>query len=304
MTVFVAGGSGAIGLPLVRALAGAGYRVAAGTRSPEKVSMIRSAGAIPVVVDALDPDAVERALREAKPTHVIHQLTALPKGGPRRASDLEPTNRLREDGTRNLLRAVIAARARRIIIGSFAPIASAPGESASGPELDRAAQALQSMETQALEAAQQGDLEAIILRYGFFYGPGTASTDELIAMVRKRRLPRVRNDRGLLPFIHIDDAVSATIAALDHGASGSVFDIVDDHPTSFSDMVEELAVVSGAPRPFAVPAWLPRLVAPYMARLFTTRLPLSNAKARAALGWAPEFPSYREGLRQTIDRAA
>ena len=304
MTVLVAGGSGTIGVPLVRALVGAGHRVFATTRSPEKQALLRGLGATPVVVDALDPEALARAVAAAEPSHVIHQLTALPKAGPRRASDLEATNRLRDEGTRNLLRAAVAAGARRVIGGSFAMIGAALSAAPKDAELDPAARAVRSMESQILDAARRGEIEGIVLRYGLFYGPGSPSTEQMLALVRRRRLPRVRDDRGQLPYVHLDDAVSATVAALDRGSSGSAYDIVDDHPTSFSEMVAGLAEAAGAPRPFTVPAWLPRLVAPYMARLLTVQLALSNADARRDLGWAPAFPSYREGLRQTVARAA
>ena len=93
MRVFVAGGSGTIGIPLVQSLVRAGHQVTATTRSPAKQSRLQALGATAVVVDALDGDALVRAVRAASPTHVIHQLTALPKAGPRSASDLEPTNR-------------------------------------------------------------------------------------------------------------------------------------------------------------------------------------------------------------------
>jgi len=302
MTVFVAGGSGTIGVPLVRALVAAGYRVFATTRSEEKQAVIRGLGAMPVVVDALDAAALERAVRAAAPTHVIHQLTALPKAGPRRASDLEPTSRLRDEGTRNLLRAAVAAGARRIIGGSFAPLGAAPA--GQDPMMAPAVEAVRSMESQILDAARRGHIEGIVLRYGFFYGPGNPPTEEMIALVRRRRVPVVRGDRGQLPYIHLDDAVAATVAALERGSSGSAYDIVDDHPTSFSDVVAEMAQIVGAPRPFTVPAWLPRLVSPYMARMLMTELRLSNEQARRDLGWAPRFPSYREGLRQTVERAA
>src|SRR5262245_3926122 len=304
MDVFVAGGTGAIGAPLVRALVALGHRVFATTRSANKQTMIRGLGATPVVVDALDAAALETAVRQAAPTHVVHELTALPKAGPRKASELEPTNRLRDEGMRNLMKAAIAARAQRIIAGSFALIGSTPELETSDVDIKRAADAVRSMESQVVEAARRGEIEGIVLRYGLFYGPGNPATEELIAMVRKRRLPRVRNDQGLLPYIHIDDAVSATVAALEHGRSGSVYDIVDDRPASFSEMVTELAAVAGAPRPLTVPAWILRLAVPYMSRLFALRLPLSNATARRELEWAPMFPSYREGLRQTIARAA
>lgn len=304
MNVFVAGGTGAIGAPLVRGLVARGHRVWATTRSADKQAMIRGLGATPLVVDALDASAVERAVRQAAPTHVVHQLTALPRTGPRRASDLEPTNRLRDEGTHHLLRAAVAAGAQRIVVGSFAPIASAPMVAGSDPRIDRASIALRSMETQVLDAARKREIEAIVLRYGLFYGPDNPSTSELIAMVRRRWLPRVRGDRGQLPYIHLDDAVTATIASLERGSSGSVYDIVDDDPTSFSEMVTELARVAGAPPPRTVPAWLVRLAAPYMAKMFTLQVPVSNAKARQELGWAPMYSSYREGLRQTIARAA
>jgi nucleoside-diphosphate-sugar epimerase len=300
MTVFVAGGSGTIGVPLVRALVARGHRVVATTRSVDKQAMLQGLGATPVVVDALDAAALEDAVRLAKPTHVIHQLTALPKAGPRNSGELDPTNRLRDEGTRNLLKASIAAGAQRIVIGSFALIGAARSTNVSDPNLVRAGEAVRSMESQTIDAARSGAIEGIVLRYGLFYGPGNPATVDLIARVRRRGVPRVRNDQGQLPYIHLDDTVSATVAALDHGVSGSVYDIVDDTPTSFSEMVTELAAVAGAPTPRTVPAWVLRVAAPYLARLFTTRLPLSNAKAKQELGWTPMFPSYREGLRQTM----
>ena len=304
MTVFVAGGSGTVGRPLVRALVAAGHRVVATTQSVEKQAVLRGLGAIPVVVDALDSAALETAVRSAAPTHVIHQLTALPKAGARRASDLEPTNRLRDEGTRNLLQAAISAGAQRIIGGSFALIGAASDIPNSDAALGRAAQALRSMESQILEAARHGSIEGIVLRYGLFYGPGNPSTDQLVTLVRRRWLPRLRDDHGQLPYIHIDDAVVATIAALDRGISGSVYDIVDDHPTSFSEMVSLMAELAGAPRPLKIPAWMVRLAAPFMARLITMNVPLSNTKAKKELGWEPMFPSYHEGLRQTLQEAA
>ena len=297
MRVFVAGGTGTIGVPLVRALVARNHLVFATTRSSDKQSLIRGLGASPVVVDALDAAALDKAVREAAPTHVVHELTALPKAGPRSAQELEPTNKLRDEGTRNLLRAAIAAGAQRIVVGSFALTGAGPQQT-SNADLNRAAAAVRSMESQVLDAAHRRDIEGVVLRYGLFYGPGNPATDDLIARVRKRRVPRVRNDRGQLPYIHLDDAVAATVAALDRGTSGSVYDIVDDHPTSFSGMVTELANVTGAPPPWTVPAWLLRMAAPYVARLLTLQVRLSNARAREDLGWAPMFPSYREGLRQ------
>jgi nucleoside-diphosphate-sugar epimerase len=302
MNVFIAGGSGAIGVPLVRALVAAGHQVTASTRSSANASMLKSFGATPAIVDALDAEALRRALIAAHPTHVIHQLTALPKGGPKSARDLVATNRLRIDGTRNLIAAAVASGAQRIIGGSFALMGSK--KDGIPAEVREAADAVRSMESQILEASRSGAIEGVVLRYGLFYGPEAASTVEMMAMAKRRLLPAIRNDRSLLPCIHVDDAASATVAALDRAPAGSTYDIVDDLPLSFSDIARAVARAANAPKPFAVPAWLPRLVAPYMARMIALRMPLSNARARAELGWRPSFPTIHEGLPPVMQRAA
>jgi len=302
MKVFLAGGSGAIGVPLVRGLVAMGHQVTALTRTPANAPKLHALGATPAVADALDADALRRVVVAARPTHVIHELTALPKGGPKSARELEPTNRLRVDGTRHLIDAAVAAGAKRFVVGSFALLGGAK-ERVPAPAR-AAAEAMASMESQVLEASARHLFEGIILRYGMFYGPENGMTDQMIALARRRLLPTVRGDRGLLPAIHLDDAASATIAALERGAPGSLYDIVDDEPVSMSEIARAIAESVGAPRPFAVPAWLPRLLSPYMARLLTIRLPLSNAKARAELGWRPLYPTIRDGLAATVRRAA
>jgi nucleoside-diphosphate-sugar epimerase len=302
MRIFVAGGSGAIGVPLVRALVKAGHPVTALTRSPDKEPALRALGAAPAVADALDAAALKRAVLAARPTHVIHQLTALPKDGVRKASDLAPTNRLRIEGTRNLLDAAIAAGATRFIAGSFAPLQGVDADAA--PEVREGRAAVESMEGQTLEASRAGRIEGIVLRYGLFYGPDNPATQAMIALVRRRMLPVVRGDRSLLPCIHVADAVSATVAALDRGVPGGVYDIVDDQPISMTEIVRALSEQVGAAPPFTVPAWVVRLLAPYMARITSMRLPLSNAKAREELGWHPAFSNMREGLAHTFAHAA
>jgi nucleoside-diphosphate-sugar epimerase len=302
MKVFVAGASGTIGIPLVRALVAAGHQVTALTRSLHKQDELRRLGATPAVADALDADSLGSVVMAAKPTHVIHQLTALPKEGPSRTSDLVATNRLRTDGTRHLLDASIRAGARRFIGGSFALL---PGADSAAPRgINEAADATRSMESQILNASRSRQIEGVVLRYGLFYGPTNPSTIKMIEMVRTRRFPTIRGDKGLLPFIHLDDAVSATLAALDHGSAGSVYDIVDDRAISISEAVRLLAEHTGAPAPRAIPAWLIRMLMPYRARMLSMRLPLSNAQARAELGWRPMFPTFGDGLSKLFSRAA
>ncbi|HKB14144.1 MAG TPA: NAD(P)-dependent oxidoreductase [Vicinamibacterales bacterium] len=303
MNVFVAGGTGAIGGPLVRALVAAGHQVTALTRSVEKADFVRRLGATPAIADALDPEALRRVVVAATPTYVIHQLTSLPKGGPRSARELAPTNRLRVEGTRNLIEAAVAAHARRIVVGSFALFRGAPPADAPA-EVREAAVAAASMEYQTMEASRTRRIEGIVLRYGMFYGPEAGSTVQMIAMARRRMLPRITHDRSLLPCIHVEDAASATVAALTHGRPGEIYDVVDDRAVSFSEIVDALAKASGAPRPLAIPAWIPRLLMPYMARIIATRLPLSNAKAKLELAWRPAFPTIDEGLAHGFEQAA
>ena len=153
MRIFLAGGTGAIGVPLIQQLVAGGHQVTALTRSAANVSKLRALGATPAVADALDAEALRRVVVEAKPTHVIHQLTALPKGGPRSAKELEPTNRLRTEGTRNLIDAAVAAGAKRIVVGSFAIFRGGPSAEAP-PDTRDAADAVRSMESQTLEASR------------------------------------------------------------------------------------------------------------------------------------------------------
>jgi nucleoside-diphosphate-sugar epimerase len=298
VNVFVAGGSGAIGVPLVRKLVADGHQVTALTRSTANASMLRGLGATPAIADALDAAALRGVVVSAHPTHVIHELTALPKGGPKSVADLEATNRLRSDGTRNLIAAAVAAGATRLVGGSFALM----GASAAGvpPGVKAAADALSSMESQILEASRTGGLEGVVLRYGLFYGPENPSTVQLIGLVRRRFMPVIRGDQGLLPYIHVDDAARATIAALDQAPAGSSYDIVDNRAVSLSELVQTIAELAGGARQFVIPAWLLRLIVPYLARLIELRMPLSNAKARADLGWSLLFPTIREGLQQTL----
>jgi nucleoside-diphosphate-sugar epimerase len=315
MKVFIAGATGALGAPLARELVARGHEVIGLTRSPEKRALIEQLGATAAVADALDAPALEQALRAAAPTHVVHMLTALPKNGPLRPSEIASTNQLRIHGTANLLRAAIAAGAQRIVGESFSAIygygdrGERPlGEDApasqpeADPELQAVVEALRSLEHQLLEANRQGQIEAIVLRYGLTYGPENASTKYLLGILRKRRLPMLRGAHGLASFIHIDDAASATIAALERGRPGAIYNVVDNEPIGFNDYLGAAAQAIGVRRPLALPAWLLRLAAPTAVAMMQSRLPLSNARARGELGWQLRYPSYREGLRQVVQQ--
>jgi len=310
MKIFVAGASGAIGLPLVQLLVSKKHEVIGMTRSPAKGKVLEQLGATAVVADVFDPAALERVVREVAPTHMVHLLTAIPKNGPMRPSDMAATNRLRTVGTANLLQAAIAAGVKRIVGESFMTVYGygkrdgewrteadpLPEQTANGG-IEEVVTALRSLEQQFLAANQQGLIEAIPLRYGMIYGPENSATQYMVQMVRKRMLPTFSGLTGVSSFVHIADAVSATLAALERGLPGEIYNIVDDEPVSMNHFITALASATGAKRPFSIPLWLMRWMAPVMVATISADLPLSNAKAKRELGWKLQFPSYKEGVQ-------
>ncbi|MFL5352461.1 NAD-dependent epimerase/dehydratase family protein [Archangium sp.] len=309
MRIFVAGATGAMGVPLVKRLVAAGHQVTGLTRSESKRPLLESLGATVAVADVFEAGRLGTVLREARPEVVVHLLTALPKTGPMRAADLEGTNRLRTEGTKNLVEAASSAGARRLVAESIVLVygydnsGSAPlteehplARTAPRPWLQSTVDAGLVLEETVLSAARAGRLEGLVLRYGFIYGAGAGSTDGMVDRVKKRRMPLLGDGSGVWSWIHIDDAASATLAAIERGRSGEIYNVVDDEPVTWRDYLTHFAQVLGAPRPFQAPLWLVRLVSPYAALSLSNLLPVSNAKARRELGWRPEYPTYREGL--------
>jgi len=304
MRVFVAGAAGAIGRQLLPQLRAQGHSVTAATRTPGKVSLLRELGAQPVVMDGLDAMAVGEAVARAEPDAVIHQMTALTGGTDLRHFDrtFAVTNRLRTTGTDHLLAAAAAAGARRFIAQSYTGWSNirtgTPVKTEDDP-LDPHPPAAQ-RETLAgityVERAVLGApaLHPIVLRYGSLYGPG--ASEEIVAMIRKRRLPIIGDGAGIWSFLHVHDAASATVAALDHGEPG-VYNVVDDEPATVAEWLPFLAQAVGAKPPRRVPVWLGRLAAGEVGVSMMTQIRgSSNARAKRSLSWQPAWPSWRQGF--------
>jgi nucleoside-diphosphate-sugar epimerase len=309
MKVFVAGATGAVGKRLVPLLVAQGYDVVAMTRSAEKVDSLRAIGAEPVIADGLDRAAVIKALMYSEPEVVIHEMTGLAGVTSIRHFDKEfaVTNRLRSEGTDHLIEGARAAGARRLIAQSFGNWYSdrtGPGAKTEEDPLDPdppAAQRRSFAAVRHLERAVLGTdgIEGLALRYGNFYGPGTAlaADGEIAALVRRRRFPIVGVGAGVSSFIHVDDAAAATAAAIERGAPG-LYNIADDEPAPVADWLPELARTLGAKPPRRVPVWLARLaVGEVGVSMMTRTAGASNAKAKRELGWRPRYPSYREGFQ-------
>jgi nucleoside-diphosphate-sugar epimerase len=310
MKIFVAGATGAVGRRLVLLLTAAGHQVAGLTRSPAKADILRRIGATPIIADALDRAAVKEVVQRQKPEIVVHELTSIKKVDLRNFDrGLAETNRLRTEGTDNLLAAARAAGVRRFIAQSFAgwPYARAGGpvkteEDPLDPEppaaFRRTLEAIRYLESAILAEAA---LEGIVLRYGYFYGPGTAIGEHgwMVEDIRNRRIPIIDGGSGVWSFTHVDDAARFTRAAITRGAPG-IYNIVDDDPARVSQWLPALAEALGAKPPHWVPAWIARFVIGDAVVFMTDVRGASNAKAKQALGLNLIWPNWRDGFKEGL----
>jgi nucleoside-diphosphate-sugar epimerase len=310
MKVFVAGASGVIGRRLVPMLVERGHDVTAMTRSPEKADEIRAMGAAPAIRDVFDAEGLRAEIGTVAPDSIVHELTDLPPNvDPRKAAEqLEGNDRIREEGTRNLVDAALAAGVRRMIAQSIAFVYAFGGglKTEDDPLFDdapfpwsRTVRAVHALEDAVTKTE---GLEGIVLRYGFFYGPGSsyASGGHWAREVGRRRFPIVGKGSGVFSFIHIDDAAAATVAALEHGPPG-IYNVVDDEPAPLREWLPAYAHAIGAKKPMRVPKFIARLVAGgYTTRMATELCGASNARAKSELRWQPRYPSWREGFRDSL----
>lgn len=309
MRVFVAGGSGVLGRRLVPQLVARGHRVTASTTSEAKLATIEAMGAESVVMDGLDAASVGRAVASAEPDAIIHQMTAIDPAHAGRPDIKHPdrwfagTNRLRIEGTDHLLAAAQAQGVTRFLAQGYASwngIRAGGWVKAEEDPLDP----FTGTATEPVMAAMKHLEDAVtayggtVLRYGALYGPG--ATDDQVEMVRRRQYPLVGRAQGHSSWIHLDDAASATVLALERGATG-VFDIVDDDPAPASEWLPYLAEVAGAKPPLRIPVWLARIAAGDQAVMMMTEgRGFSNAKAKRELGWQLRYPSWRQGFAEGL----
>jgi nucleoside-diphosphate-sugar epimerase len=305
MRVFVAGGTGAIGRPLVTALAAAGHEVVVFSRSEARVAALGVPGIVPAVGDAFDSDALTRAVRSAQPEVVVNQLTSLSRSANpvavKRGFDL--TSRLRREVSGTLMAAARAAGARRVIAQSISfAYRPGPGVRTESDSLWTEAKGqigLLTNSVAALESATLGDagLEGVVLRYGSFYGPGTyfAPGGLYANLLGRRLLPLPGDGGGLFGLVHVEDAASATTAALE-GPAGT-FNVVDDAPAPASEWMPLVAGLLGAKPPRHVPESIARVGAgAFLTYLMCDQPAVSNQRARTELGWSPRYHDWHEGL--------
>ena len=300
MRVFVAGGTGVIGRRLVPQLAAHGHQVTATTTNPAKLGVLRDLGAGGVVMDGLDAVSVGEAVAAARPDAIVHQMTGLSPAHAGKLNMRKPgrffaaTNRLRSEGTDHLL-AAAEATGVTIFVAQSAGIFN--GNREGGWVKTEDDPLWEAAGTEAVTHLEDVVVKAggAVLRYGGLYGPG--ANEDQIKLVRKRLFPVIGGGTGYFSWVHVDDAASATVLAVEQQAAG-VFNIVDDEPAPVSEWLPYLAACEGAKPPRRLPTWLARLLAGEMVvGMMTEGRGFSNAKAKRVLGWQLRYPSWRQGFK-------
>jgi nucleoside-diphosphate-sugar epimerase len=300
--VFVAGGAGVLGQRLVPQLVARGHEVTATTTRAGRRELLERLGAEAIVMDGLDRRSVGDAVARARPEVIVHQMTAISGKPDIKHFDrwFATTNRLRTEGTDHLLAAARTTGVPHFIAQSYASwngIREGGWIKTEEHPLDptstgKGAQAISHLEEVVVKAG------GAVLRYGAFYGPG--ATDDQVELVRMRQYPVIGDGGGYSSWVHLDDAASATVLAVEQRAAG-VFNIVDDDPAPAREWLPYLAACAGAKPPMRIPAWLARPLAGRTAVLMMTQgRGFSNAKAKRELGWQLRYPSWRQGFKEEL----
>ena len=309
MKVVLAGATGTLGKPLIAALKASGHEVIGIARSAAGVATLNARGASSVVADVMDRDTLLRALQGVRAEAVIHELTALKKP-PTTFGAMRETNRLRIDGTANLLEAARAVGATRFLTQSIVfgygytdhgeqlVTERSPFGQVHGDATDEPIAAMASTENQAFGAP---GIDGIALRYGLLYGEDVPNMKR---MLDRWSLPVPAHWRGSLPLIHHADAAAATVAALERGVAGRAYNLVDDGVVSWREFIETVSAATGARKPLALPDALLRAVAPYAGTMMTRlNLRVSNELAKRELDWLPQYATIAAGVPASVHQA-
>ena len=309
MRIFVAGGTGLVGRRVVKQLVERGHQVTATTMSTSRLALLQELGAEAVVMDGLDGASVGEVVAAARADAIVNEMTAISPtyAGKPDIKHMDrwfgPTIRLRTEGTDHLLAAAQATGVSQFVAqsygswngireGGWIKTEDEPLDLLAGTPAEKGMAAIHYLEEKVL------GFGGTVLRYGALYGPG--AIEDQAELVRKRQYPLVGGGAGYSSWLHLDDAASATVLAVEQKATG-IFNIADDEPAPANQWLPYLAECADAKPPMRVPTWLARPLAGEAAVIMMTEgRGFSNAKAKRELGWELRFPSWRQGFREEL----
>ena len=307
MRVFIAGATGVIGRRLVGRLVDGGHEVVGLVRDDGGAALVEAAGGEARYGDVLDRDTLAPAMAGADA--VVNAATSLPVKDKPTAEDWARNDRVRVEGTRNLLAAADGG-VERFLFPSIVWVARQPDGSRFDERADRhpdrATKSAADVEDLLRGAASERGFDVTILRLGFLYAPDAGHTRQMGEQLLSGDLPVVgggplgRRDAEL-SLLHADDAARAFVEAMEADATG-LYHVVDDRPVTVADLFSAFAAELDAPEPRRVPGWLARFfVGREQANVLTRAFPTDADRFRRDVGWEPTFPTYREGLEQVVE---
>ena len=306
MRTFVAGATGVIGRRLVERLADRGHEAVGLVRDDEGAALVEARGGTARRGDMLEPDTLAPAVRDADA--VVNAATAIPVKDKPTDADWARNDRVRVEGTRNLVAAADAS-VERFLFPSVAWVARQPDGSRFDEDAerhpDRATRSAAVAEDLLRDAASERGFDATVLRLGFLYAPDAGHTRQMGEGLLSGDLPVVgggplgRRDAAL-SLLHADDAAAAFVEAIEGNVTG-LYHVVDDRPVTAADFFAAFAAALDAPEPRRVPRWLARFfVGEEQANLLTKPFPTDADRFRRDAGWEPAYPTYEEGLAQVV----
>lgn len=297
MRVFVIGATGVLGRALLPPLVAAGHEVVGLAHSAEKLPRVENLGARPVCGDILDSEGMRRLVREIQPEGIVNLATAIPLKLRVDPKDWALNERIRLEGTANLLAAAQESEIRLFVQESAGYIYEPGGDAWLTEETPPSSHPFRRHIAQMEAMIRDSGIPATLLRFGALNAADAWHTQQAISECKRGMLPIIGDGSAFMSQIHAEDAAQAICRALadPQATAGQTFNVVDNEPARMREVFPYIAQMLSAPPPRHVPPLLAKMLAGALTiEVFTASYRISSAKIRQALGFAPRFPTYRE----------